>query len=370
MTYYSMKGLNPEAAGAENLNAHTVLLSKPDSELLILGFEDLTRTWSGCDHDFNDAIIALKVTPFSAVDRSRVQSLVKTVKDTDGDTIPDDLDAFPKDPERASRKFYPSAIGQGSFAFEDNWPRQGDFDMNDLVVGYRTVETLNARNEVVDLQLNYQITARGANDDNAFAVHLPGVAPGSIDSTRSTLKIGDKEAVSVVPEKGQHEAVVILAPSVNSLTNTGVKGTCGFFNTVNKCARHTPVPVVANLHFDPPLAPSQLGAAPYNPFIYKNRYAGRGREVHLVDHPPTDLADPKLFGTDADASRPAEGLYYRTTAGLPFALDIPETWRYPTEWSPLHKVYLNFSSWAAGTDSIAADRWYMTNFVEGLLFKP
>ncbi|MFM8443551.1 MAG: LruC domain-containing protein, partial [Methylococcus sp.] len=259
MTYYSMKGLNPETASAANLNAHTVLLSKPEDELLILGFEDLTRTWSGCDHDFNDAIIAIKVTPFSAVDRGKIQSLSKVIKDTDGDTIPDDLDAFPNDPERAARRFYPNAMGYGSLAFEDNWPNKGDFDMNDLVMGYRMVEVLNAKNEVVDLQLNYQITARGAQDDNAFAVHLPGVAPTAIDTSTSTLQVGSQTPTALVPETGQREAVVIMAPSINSLTSTGLKYPCAFFNTVNSCPRNAAVPMVANIHFQQPLAQGQLG---------------------------------------------------------------------------------------------------------------
>ena len=371
MTYYSMKGLNPETVSAANLNAHTVLLSKPEDELLILGFEDLTRTWSGCDHDFNDAIIAIKVTPFSAVDRGKIQSLSKVIKDTDGDTIPDDLDAFPNDPERAARRFYPNAMGYGSLAFEDNWPNKGDFDMNDLVMGYRMVEVLNAKNEVVDLQLNYQITARGAQADNAFAVHLPGVAPTAIDNAKSTLQVGTQAPVALLPETGQREAVVIMAPSINSLTNTGLKGDCAFFNTVNSCPRNAAVPMVANIHFQQPLPQGQLDAAPYNPFMYKNRYAGRGREVHLPDHPPTDKMNWALFGTGDDASIPAEGIFYRSkSAKEPFALDIPENWRYPAERNLLSLAYRNFLRWTSGELSLATERWYVTNFVDTLLFKP
>ena len=339
--------------------------------MLILGFEDLTRTWSGCDHDFNDAIIAIKVTPFSAVDRGKIQSLSKVIKDTDGDTIPDDLDAFPNDPERAARRFYPNAMGYGSLAFEDNWPNKGDFDMNDLVMGYRMVEVLNAKNEVVDLQLNYQITARGAQADNAFAVHLPGVAPTAIDTAKSSLQVGTQGPVALLPETGQREAVVIMAPSINSLTNTGLKGDCAFFNTVNSCPRNAPVPMVANIHFQQPLPQGQLGAAPYNPFMYKNRYAGRGREVHLPDHPPTDKMNWALFGTGDDASIPAEGIFYRSkSAKEPFALDIPENWRYPAERNVLSQAYRNFLRWTSGELSLATERWYVTNFVDTLLFKP
>ncbi|WP_295461384.1 LruC domain-containing protein, partial [uncultured Thiodictyon sp.] len=139
--FTTLKALNPEkpTAANPNINAHTVLMSKPEDGLLVLAFEDQNR--AGGDHDFNDVVIAIKVTPFSAVDRSLVQPLVKAatpvVLDSDGDGIPDALDAFPQDPTRAARRFYPSATGFGSLAFEDLWPKKGDFDMNDLVVAYR-----------------------------------------------------------------------------------------------------------------------------------------------------------------------------------------------------------------------------------------
>jgi hypothetical protein len=97
--FTTLKALNPEkpTASDPNLNAHTVLLSKPEAGLLVLGFEDLNR--AGGDHDFNDVLIAIQVTPFSAIDRTQVQALVKTVVlDSDGDSIPDTLDAFPSGP--------------------------------------------------------------------------------------------------------------------------------------------------------------------------------------------------------------------------------------------------------------------------------
>ena len=36
----------------------------------------------------------------------------------------------------------------------------------------------------------------------------------------------------------------------------------------------------------------------------------------------------------------------------------------------LSKVYLNFSRWTSGELSLATERWYVTNFVDTLLFKP
>ncbi len=365
--FQTFKSLNPEPAGTNNLNAHTVLLSKPESELLVLGFEDINRTFSGCDHDFNDVLVAIKVSPFSAIDLSQVQALSTVVKDTDGDGVRDDLDAFPLDPERAARRFYPSATGYGYLTFEDNWPNKGDFDMNDVVVGYRVMEILNARNEVVDLTLTYAITARGGTAEDGFGVHLPGVAPNAINLATSTLKIQNQAPVALAPESGQTDVVFILSPNVKTLTPTSGSWPCSsFFNTVSKCPRFAPVPLVAEIHFQQPVSRSQLGIPPYNPFIYRFT---RGREIHLVDHPPTAKADPKLFGTGDDASNPAQGRYYRTTTNLPWVLNEPETWRHPAEWNDVANAYLDFAPWA-GSNGATAANWYVSNINQALVFQP
>ena len=365
--FTSLKDLNPEkpTAAVPNLNAHTVLLSKPEDGLLLLRVEDMNRSAEGeSDNDFNDVVIAIQVTPFSAVDRSKVQALVKEeVVDSDDDDIPDVLDAFPQDPKQAGRRFYPSATGFGSLAFEDLWPKKGDFDMNDLVVAYRAVETLNAKNEIVDLKLMYEIRARGAGSDNGFGLHLAGLSRDAIDA--ATLSINNKAAVALPMEAGQTEAVFILSPNVTTLTNTGQPFPCSMMNTVVKCARTAAVPMELNIHFKQPVTAAQLGAAPFNPFIY--RTTQRGLEVHLVDHPPTAKANLKLFGTLDDTSNPAQGRYYRTGANEPWALDVPETWRYPTEWNNVARTYPNLATWAASGGQVAND-WYVSKLVEALAF--
>jgi LruC domain-containing protein len=364
--YTTLKALNPErpTAADPNLNAHTVLLSSPEDGLLVLGFEDLNR--AGGDHDFNDALIAIKVTPFSAIDRGQVRLLSVEV-DTDGDGIVDDLDAFPDDPERAARRFYPNATGFGSLAFEDLWPKKGDFDMNDLVVAYRTVETLNARNEIVDLKLIYEIRARGAGSDNGFGIHLPGVSRTAIDAAATTLSINNQAPVALPLENGQNEAVFILSPNVTALTKTGAAFPCSMMNTVAKCARTATVPMEVNIHFTQPMTALELGQAPFNPFIYRTNQ--RGLEVHLVDHPPTAKADMRLFGTQNDASDPATGRWYRTSNNEPWALDVPETWVWPTEWNNIAGAYPNFATWAGSGGTQAID-WFVSKKVPALIFQP
>ncbi len=375
--FYTIRALNPETPsndGNSHLNAHTVLLSSPADNLLVLGFEDAYRHPSNknatkplrSDDDFNDVLLAIKVSPVSNVDLGAVAALDPVSKDSDGDTIPDELDAFPLDPERAARRFYPNAAGYGFLAFEDLWPKKGDFDMNDLGVAYRVIETLNAHNEITDLKLLYEIRARGAGSDNGFGLHFPGLSRDAIDLAHTTLTLGDKAPVALPVESGQSDAVFIFSTNVTTLTNTGLAFPCSMFNTVTKCPRSAPVPLVAEIHFKQPLTQAQLGEAPYNPFIY--RTTKRGLEVHLVDHPPTAKADLKLFGTLDDRTDLAAGRTYRTLDDQPWALDVPDTWRYPTEWNSVAKAYPDFGVWALSAGTKAAN-WYQSRMDEPLIFK-
>ena len=137
-------------------------------------------------------------------------------------------------------------------------------------------------------------------------------------------------------------------------------------NSVAKCPRSPAVPLVAEIHFKQPLSRSQLGEAPYNPFIY--RTTKRGLEVHLVDHPPTAKTDLKLFGTLDDRSDLGVGRTYRTADDQPWALDVPETWRHPMEWNSITKAYPDFAPWALSAGTSGGD-WYQSRMVEPLIFK-
>jgi len=369
--FRSLMGLNPERPGLDQLNAHAVLLSKPEDGLLVLGFEDLNREFGG-DHDFNDVLIAIQVTPFTAVERAQVVSL-NTVIDTDKDTIPDYLDAFPTDPLRASRRYYPSATAFGQLMFEDNWPRKGDYDLNDLIVAYRITEELNAKEQVVGLKLFYDIVARGASYSNGFALHLPGIGTELIQEKDAkgnpvtTLQIGDKPPAALSPEKGQAEAVFVLANDVNTLTATGVSvGDCKFFNTVTGCPYQEPVRLTAEVRFTKPLA--RVGTPPYNPFIFATY--NRGREIHLVDQVPTSKADPKLFGMNDDGSEPENGRFYRTKNNHVWAIDIPESIEYPIERRDLVGVYPAFELWAESSGAKARDWFFWERSEPGVYHKP
>jgi LruC domain-containing protein len=61
------------------------------------------------------------------------------------------------------------------------------------------------------------------------------------------------------------------------------------------------------VHLTTPLPSSTIGATPFNPFMIINM--DREKEVHLVGHVPTSLADKSLFGTGNDNSNTGTGNY-------------------------------------------------------------
>lgn len=110
--------------------------------------------------------------------------------DTDGDTVPDNLDDYPDDPTRAFDSYYPNQVDFVSVAFEDLWPAYGDYDLNDFVVNLNYQTVTNAQNNVVDVIVKYQIMADGASLDNGFGIVFDA-DPAAIESVTGYIVMGN-----------------------------------------------------------------------------------------------------------------------------------------------------------------------------------
>ena len=269
--------------------------------------------------------------------------------DTDGDGIMDNLDAYPTDATRAFNSYYPNQVDYGSFSFEDLWPAYGDYDCNDLVMNFQYKIVTNAQNNIVDLILNYQIMAIGASLNNGFGISL-STPSTNIESVTGCVNLGNAINLDPVGFEIGHtdETVIIPIDAVNTLLGNGMVNTIPGGNIVQ-----TSVETVT-IHLSNPQ--SSVGTPPYNPFIFIDQT--RGHEVHLKDQPPTDLVDPDYFGTYNDASIPSQGLYYRSTSGLPWAFEIPINFDYSKESVDILQAYLHFAEWAESSGVSYSD-WYL-----------
>lgn len=343
---YSDSHLNPEST--PDKQHHTVLLWDSENELFLVGFEDLRRD-SGSDEDFNDAIFYITANPITSLSTENVNP-VDQPQDADGDGVNDVYDEYPDDPDLAYNYLYPGENSYGTFAFEDQWPRTGDYDFNDLVVDYQYNQLANATNRLTRLNAKFVIKAVGAGYQNGFGIQLD-CNPEKIRTISGNDIGGDLFSFnSNGTESGQSKAVIAISDNVHQ----GFQG-LGFINTSPSLSYQLPDTINILVDLIDPVAFDDVGIAPYNPFLVINQV--RGREVHLPSYEPTDLVDPTYFGQENDRSNPSLGVYYKTGIGLPWGMNLPVSFEYPMEKIEIRECFLHFDAWARSGGFTFMD-WY------------
>jgi len=338
---------------------HTVTLYDDVHKLYVTGFEDCNRQTPltnpggyASDEDFNDLVFYTTTTQTDAIDDEGVCGIDKG-GDADGDGVQDVLDAFPNDATRAYVNYYPSASTYAQIAFEDNWPKKGDYDLNDMVVSYRYTFTNNAQNQVVDLKGEYGVAASGASFHNGFAVQLP-VAAAAVRSVTGQQAISNYiTKASNGVEAGQAKAVIVPFDNHEALLRN--PDGAFFINTLASKDKISSSLATVLVNFTSPVAQANLQVTSFNPFLISDMR--RGYEIHLPGYAPTDKAITTLFGTDDDASAPASNKYYVSKENWPWAISFNGTFNHPYELQPINEAYLHFSEWASSGGVNFTD-WY------------
>jgi len=272
---------------------------------------------------------------------------------------------------------YPSATSWTTLAFEDNWPLEGDYDMNDLVVYMRSaIYSKNAG--VTRVDIDAEVAAVGAAYHNGFAIRLPGVSRSNIDEGNMELEINGKAVTDFQPlEEGRDEAIIIVSYNLWDYVNAG-EDLCMFYRTEPGCGSDVQMKFRASIPLQEPVTTDISGLL--DPFLFATPGAwhgghfatapGRSYEVHLKNQAPTEAFDSELFSQAGDdASVPEQGLYYQTTKGMPWALEIGTRWDYPIEYRDLSNAYLQFQDFAQ-SNGLQSSYWYNPeNSNPALLFK-
>lgn len=275
------------------------------------------------------------------------------ITDTDMDGVPDEIDEFPTDPERAFISYFPSESTYASIVFEDLWPSKGDYDFNDLVLAVYGTEYTNADNELVDININFVVRAVGASFINGFGWQFESITPEMVTSvTGMSLTQNYVSLNANGTEAGQAKAVIIASDNIEDIIHRA-GGT--MFNTIENGYTGTSDTLDIHLYFNPPIDRDLVGPDAYNPFLIVNQV--RSHEIHLFDYAPTEKMNPLLFGTFDDASVPANNLYYRTSNSLPWGLMILDRFDYPIEKTDIVQAYFYFAAWAQSGGTEHPD-WY------------
>lgn len=277
------------------------------------------------------------------------------VADKDGDGVADLLDDYPTDPERAFDNYFPGKNEFSTFAFEDLWPSTGDYDFNDLVVNAQIKYVTNARNLVVDIVGKYYVAAVGGSLKSGFALQFDKLLSGDIKSVKrsNSNNSGYIKENSNGTENGPDKAAVILWDNTENMIHRAGGST---FNAITGNPVGTSDTLNITITFVTPKTISEVGTMPLNHFMIRD--LSRKVEIHLPNAIPTSLANYSLFGTEDDASNPAQGKYYITKKNLPWALYLPRKFNYPNEKTNILDAFLKFKDWAKSGGSTYQD-WYI-----------
>lgn len=229
-------------------------------------------------------------------------------------------------------------------AFEDLWPRQGDYDMNDMVVSYRLSYVFDPQNRLDRMIGEVYINALGAALPNGLGLCF---IEARDDGTYVPWPVNFVVSASDAQVDPQVDNGVIISNNVVGLLPQ-------YYQNNGSGPDGDPVRVEFVVQFDAAQTPAldRLEAD-----FYLFRSGQRGLEVHRAGMPATAAADISLFGQSEDATDPSSSYWYKTPNGLPWAVEVVEPFSHPLERVVITEAYPDFTSWATSGGQIDSD-WH------------
>lgn len=278
------------------------------SDWILTSFEDYMT-----DENFSDVVIALKSNPVDAITDIPV-------------TNPDD--------DKTSIDFL-----KGIYAFEDLWPNQGDYDMNDVIVRYNYGNTFNEKNQIYSESFTFKTFQNIATNNNGLGFRL--ITEENIKSaTCSIRKEGEKDFTETTFAYEPQENIYLLTENVKDNMGAEYKVTVNYSKPIS--------------------AQSEAQA-----FIFKNEEDGLRWEVHIPQETPTSKINKTHFGQGDDASKPDRDIYYVRKGNYPFAFflsratesDLSKLLDGNNERKAINLLYSGYDEWVTSNGEKNKD-WY------------
>lgn len=302
--FYSTKSLNSDKI------SHTAIFAaknKVGERVNVITMED----WKNGENDYNDVAFVISSNPIAAIE------------------VPD----VPNPGDRQGTEKYSGVLG-----FEDNWPEQGDYDLNDVVMKYQSSVDYNIDNKVLNIIDKFTLAWTGANYKNSFAYEVPFDL-----SKASKVTVNGSETSSY---SGNVITLFKDAKAELGVSNVNAE------DMINQNIQEKTYTV--SIQFNNPTLDKSVVVAPYNPFI---KVFNSATEVHLTDHKPTTGANNR-FPSRADISRgDVDGTYFICKDGFPFAIHVDArldasilNLDLKKENQRIDKTYPKFAEWAKTRD--------------------
>lgn len=229
----------------------------------------------------------------------------------------------------------------GVYAFEDLWPKQGDYDLNDAVVNVKHEKEFDNSGKIIKENFYLTTYQNYVTLTSGLALTLETkVDPQNI--TMKKIPAGEKNAVET--EFAQEENVFYL-------TND-FKGELG-------------TTYILELTYGAALDSSSK-MAKVLPFIYRAE-GDQNWEVHIPMEAPTAKMNTSYFGTEDDCSDPSKPLYFVRSGNYPFAFYLEganisifeETiLKRDNESKRIDELFPHFLDWSTSKGTTNQD-WYL-----------
>ena len=296
--FYSTKSLNSDKI------SHTAIFAaknKAGDRVNVITMED----WKNGENDYNDVAFVISSNPIAAIE------------------VPD----VPNPGDRQGTEMYSGVLG-----FEDNWPEQGDYDLNDVVMKYQSSVDYNIDNKVLNIIDKFTLAWTGANYKNSFAYEVPFDLSKASKVTVNGSETSSYSGNVITLFKDAKAELGVSNVNAEDMINQNIQEKTYTVSTLDK----------------------SVVVAPYNPFI---KVFNSATEVHLTDHKPTTGANNR-FPSGADISRgDVDGTYFICKDGFPFAIHVDArldasilNLDLKKENQRIDKTYPKFAEWAKTRD--------------------
>ena len=222
-------------------------------------------------------------------------------------------------------------------AYEDMYPKQGDYDFNDLVVAYQVQFGLNANNQVVKITGNAYLMAKGAAFSHDW--HLRIGLPDGVKSAVTCSTALSSAPSNPFPCNGVNPIASTGTADVTVFTDTGkifpsqfTDYRKVFTNTLFGAAYLKGPRSTFSITLSQPVDLANIAAAPFDPYLYVR---DTKQTIQLLQVNPA----------------------VKDAHGYPYGLLMPSGWNWPYEKTDVRKTYAQFANFAA-TQGASSVNWY------------